>query len=236
MRTSKQTQEKTRLKLIHAGIVLMTQNGYAKTTMRDISKHAKLSDTTIYRYFPTKDALVLGYIHLRHEEAIAKAEKIKDWSKLTLQEKLHTYFETILEGFLPERDFIQEAFEISYRALLTNYQEIRALNTLFLDHIRHILRSAIQKKEIPEQPIETVIPHLILDAYLLIALYWAKDTSKGFTNTTQIIDMSTGIMTGLLRESTLQKTIDLGYFLFRNHLFAHFNFGKEGPLNAFYQR
>ncbi len=236
MRTNKQTQEKTKLKLIHTGIELMTRQGYAKTTMRDISKHAKLSDATIYRYFPTKETLVLAYIRLRHEEAIIKVNQLNSWHKLTLQEKLHTYFETILSGFLPEREFIQEAFEVSYRALLTNYREIRDLNALFLDQIRNILRTAIEMQEIPEQPIETIIPHLILDTYLMIALYWVKDTSADFTSTTQVIDMSTGIMTGLLKEATLQKTLDLGYFLFRNHLFSHFNLGKEGLFHAFTSR
>ncbi len=81
-----------------------------------------------------------------------------------------------------------------------------------------------------------MVPHLILDTYLMITLYWIKDTSKSFTNTTQVIDMATGIMTGLLKEATLQKTLDLGYFLFRNHLFSHFNFEKEGPFHGFYSR
>jgi AcrR family transcriptional regulator len=217
MKTSKSTQEQTRIRLITAGIDLMSQNGFTHTTMREISKKAKLSDATIYRYFPTKEDLVFGYFIWKHEEASAHLSTIKSWESYSLQEKLFTYFDTLLNSFLPHREFLKEALHITHRSAFGHYKDIQEIHQLFLDQVRSIIKSAIQKGEIPEQSVEKLTPRLIFDVYVLIALYWINDTSKGFSRTTHILDSVTGLIQGVLKENLIQKTLDLGTFLIKQH-------------------
>ncbi|MET1039046.1 MAG: helix-turn-helix domain-containing protein, partial [Aeromicrobium sp.] len=45
--------------MIATAMRLFLDAGYDATTMGDIADHAKVGESTLYRYFPTKDLLVL---------------------------------------------------------------------------------------------------------------------------------------------------------------------------------
>ena len=214
MKVSKKTQQKTRAKLIDTAIDLMIQKGYDKTTMREIARTAGVGDATIYNYFATKERIVWDYIRLRQEQALDALASIPDFDQFSLQEKIHTYFETILEGYLPDREFLPIAFKMTHQSFLTHSEEIKTLNTLFLDQIKTFLQTAIDNKEIPDQPIDTLIPHIVLDVYFVIILYWNKDTSDHFTQTTELIDLLLSILMGVLKQGLIPKGIELGTFFF----------------------
>ena len=233
MKISKKEQAKTRLKLIETAIDLMIQKGFEKTTMREIARKAKVGDATIYNYFPTKERIVWDYIKLRQEQVIQKLKAIPDFDAYTLQEKIHTYFETILEGYLPDREFLPIAFKMTHQSFLTHSAEIKSINVLFLDQVRTFLNDAIEKKEIPDQPIDTLIPHIVLDLYFIVILYWLKDTSEQFTQTTQLIDLLLNILMGVLNQGLISKCVDLGSFLLRHHLFSYVDtLLKDSPFST----
>jgi AcrR family transcriptional regulator len=233
MKISKKEQEKTRITLIETAIDLMIQKGFEKTTMREIARKAKVGDATIYNYFPTKERIVWRYIQLRQEQVIQKLESIAEFETFTLQEKIHTYFETILEGYLPDREFLPIAFKMTHQSFLTHSPELKEINALFLNQIRTFLSTAIEAKEIPDQPIETIIPHIVMDLYFIVVLYWSKDTSDEFTQTTQLLDLLLAILMGVLKQGLVSKCADLGSFLLRHHLFTHVEtLLKDNPLKA----
>jgi AcrR family transcriptional regulator len=221
MKKSKKDQEKTRLTLIEVAIDLMIQKGYEKTTMREIARTAKVGDATIYNYFSTKETIVWAYIQHKQEQAVKEINLISDFKSYTLQEKIQTYFETILEGYLPDREFLPIAFKMTHQSFLTHTAEIKKINTIFLTQVRIFLEDAIKKKEIPEQPIDTIVPYAILDLYFIIVLYWSKDNSDKFTQTTELIDLLGTILMGVLQQGLIAKAMNLGSFLLRHHLFSY---------------
>src|SRR2546430_9531180 len=50
----------TRQRLFDAAIGLMTERGYAATTLRDVAERAGVSAGLLYRYFPGKQSVVLA--------------------------------------------------------------------------------------------------------------------------------------------------------------------------------
>lgn len=50
----------TRQALQTAALRLFQQHGYAQTTVRDIAQHAGVTERTFFRYFPSKEDLVIG--------------------------------------------------------------------------------------------------------------------------------------------------------------------------------
>jgi AcrR family transcriptional regulator len=54
-----QNAERTRAHLIDVAIELFFTQGYEQTTMEQIAERADVGSTTLYRYFPTKDLLLL---------------------------------------------------------------------------------------------------------------------------------------------------------------------------------
>ncbi|MBT5953527.1 TetR/AcrR family transcriptional regulator [bacterium] len=233
MKTSKQQQEKTKIKIIETAINLFILKGFEKTTMREIAREATIGDATIYNYFSTKERIIWGYIELRQIQAIKNINDIADFNNYSLQEKIHIYFETILDGYLPDREFLPIAFKMTHQSFLTHSPDIKAINALFIDQIKLFLIDAIEKQEIPEQPIDTIIPHIILDLYFIVILYWTKDSSDKFNQTTQLIDLILNILMGVLKQGLISKVVDLGSFLFRHHLFTQIDsLFKDNPLNT----
>ncbi|MBB5319301.1 TetR/AcrR family transcriptional regulator [Tunturibacter empetritectus] len=85
--------KKTRKRILSEALQLFGRNGYEQTTMEAIAEAAEVSPSTLYRYFLTKDLILLdplvGYdliasfslhaVNLPVEEALAKA--ILEWAK-----------------------------------------------------------------------------------------------------------------------------------------------------------
>ncbi|WP_394941815.1 TetR/AcrR family transcriptional regulator [Psychromicrobium sp. YIM B11713] len=53
---------RTRQTILEVGFEFFTQKGYDRTTMEEIAEKADISLSTLYRYFPTKDLIVLDPI------------------------------------------------------------------------------------------------------------------------------------------------------------------------------
>lgn len=70
-----QNKLRTRNAIRQAAITLIAEQGYAKTTVEQIAEAAGVSHTTFFRYFPSKEQVVVGDEHL-HAEAHAIVESM----------------------------------------------------------------------------------------------------------------------------------------------------------------
>ena len=52
--------ERSRERIVTEAMTFFARNGYEETTMEQIAEAADLSPSTLYRYFPTKDSIVLA--------------------------------------------------------------------------------------------------------------------------------------------------------------------------------
>jgi AcrR family transcriptional regulator len=86
--------EKTRKRILSEALRLFKRNGYDRTTMEAVAEAAEIAPRTLYRYFASKDVILLGpltvnpdfsAVFARHafnhpvEEALAEA--ILEWAK-----------------------------------------------------------------------------------------------------------------------------------------------------------
>jgi AcrR family transcriptional regulator len=51
--------QRNRERIVSEGLALFGRNGYEQTTMEAIAERAEVSPSTLYRYFPSKDTIVL---------------------------------------------------------------------------------------------------------------------------------------------------------------------------------
>ena len=221
MKKSKKDQEKIKIKLIETAIDIMIQKGYEKATMREIARAAGVGDATIYNYFSCKHNIIWAYIMLRQQQAVTVIDGISDFKTFSLQEKLHTYFDTILNGYLPDREFLPIVFKLTHHSYMSHNKELKAVNDLFKHQLRTFLQDAIDSNEIPEQPIDTLIPNLLLDLYFIIIFYWMNDHSEHFNKTTELMDLLLGFAISVLKQGLIGKFMDIGSFLFRQHVFNY---------------
>jgi AcrR family transcriptional regulator len=68
--------QQSRESLYRTAIELMTERGYDRTTLRDIAQRAGVSPALLYRYFPSKRAVVLDLYQRLSAEYAARATRM----------------------------------------------------------------------------------------------------------------------------------------------------------------
>ena len=218
MKVSQKEKQKTRLKLIQAAVDVITKKGFKAATMREIAELGGVSGATIYNYFTTKEKILLAYFEEKQRETIKVLKGIEDFHTYTLQEQLQTLIEHKLEQFLPDREFVQIAFERAFRTAFSSMNEMLEGREQFVDTVRELLDIAVESGEIPDQPYSDVIPELIMDLYLGLVYYWLKDDSENFDCTTQLVDKSLNLVASVLQSGIVGKVADILAFFFRHHI------------------
>lgn len=218
MRISKSQTEKNRRLLIQAAVDLMPSQGFEHTTMKQIARAAELGDATIYKYFPTKEKLVLAYFELAAADALAQIAKTKGLNSFTLQERLQLLIDALLEQFLPNREFVALAHKLVSGAPTMLMGDDLPGKSLLKQSFADMLEQAEDKGEIAPCGFKPSLAALLADAVYAVTTYWLHDDSEEFANTTQMVDLSLGLLVLTLQSGVINKALDLGGFLLRSQL------------------
>ena len=154
----------TRARIMEAAETLFRRLGYAKTAVADIASELDMSPANIYRFFPSKTAIVQAMCQrclLELEEkvwAIARSRGSAAQRLERLQLEIFAYHK---ENLLEEEkvsDIVQVAMEESWAAIMAHKEVIRTALEL-------ILRDGIDAGEFePVDPRETSM--LLMRAYV----------------------------------------------------------------------
>jgi len=227
MKINKEQKQKNRNKIILSAVDLVTSKGLKSATMREIARQAGLGDATIYNYFPTKEAIVYGYYEDKFDGVIKQLKQIKDFNEYTFDEQLQTFFETILELFLPDREFLEKTFKTTFFALSQHYSRIRPIKEKFMAIVEDIFTAAIEVDEIPDQVFREMTIQFFWEYYIGIVIYWLKDDTDQFEGTTVLIDKSIDLACTSIKAGIGNKIFDMSIFLFKNHVLSRMNFIKD---------
>jgi AcrR family transcriptional regulator len=99
--------------LLNVATVLFRENGYNKTTVRQLAKDAGIKSGSIFHYFDTKEEILYAVIE---RVAITLRDIMKERlaETKTSKEKVYTLIRTSLE-FAFEDQQIADAYSVSYR-------------------------------------------------------------------------------------------------------------------------
>ncbi|MCW5950867.1 MAG: TetR family transcriptional regulator [Propionibacteriaceae bacterium] len=92
--------EQTRARILAAALALFERQGYRATTVAQIADAAGITSMTFFRYFPTKDAVILTD---PYDPLIAEAVTAQPLELLPL-ERVRRGFLTALDGITPSED------------------------------------------------------------------------------------------------------------------------------------
>ncbi|ATD59759.1 MAG: TetR family transcriptional regulator [Janthinobacterium svalbardensis] len=218
MRTSKAQQAKNHRLIIQTAVDLMTQHGFEGTTMKQIARAADVGDATIYKYFPTKEKLVTAYFQQAIADAVAQADKTQGQNEFSLQERLQLVVESLLEGLLADREFVGLARGMVERAPTLLLGEQLPGKPLLQKTFLQMLEQAETTGEIAPCGFKPSLSGLLADYVYGVIAYWLRDTSDQFSNTTQMVDLSLGVLVLALRSGLVDKLLELGGFMVRSQL------------------
>ena len=218
MRTTKAQQAQNHRLIIQTAVDLMTQHGFEGTTMKQIARAANLGDATIYKYFPTKEKLVSAYFEQAIGDALLQVGETPGLQDFSLQESLQLLIESLLEIMLADREFVGLARGLVARAptLLLGEQlpGKPALQAAFIQ----MLERAEASGEIVPCGFKPSLAGLLADYVYAIVAYWLRDTTEGFANTTQMVDLSLGVLVLALKSGLVDKLLELGGFVLRSQM------------------
>jgi AcrR family transcriptional regulator len=227
MKISKEQKKINRENIIAAAVDLITQKNLKTATMREVARSAGVGDATIYNYFPTKESIVYGYYEDKFDQVMETLKKIADFHHYSFQEQLQAFFETTLELFLADREFLGKTFKKTFFTLSQHYSRIRPIKDKFIMMIDDIFTNAVDAGEIPDQVFRELTMQMFWEYYIGIVIYWLKDDSEHFESTSILIDKSIDLACSAIRAGIGNKIFDMGIFLFKNHVLSRMGMIKD---------
>jgi AcrR family transcriptional regulator len=218
MRTTKSQQAKSRRAVIDAAVDLMTQHGFEATTMKQIARAANLGDATIYKYFPSKEKLVLGYFEQAIADAVLQFQKTKGQEGFTLHERMQLLVDSLLEILLADREFVAVARTLVERAPVLLLGDELPGKPMLKEAFLQMLSQAESAGEIVPCGFKPSLAGLMADYVYGVMAYWLRDESDAFGDTTQLVDLSLGVLVLTLRSGLVDKLLELGGFVLRSQL------------------
>lgn len=231
MKISKEQKSENRRVIIRSAVEIMSEKGFKSSTMRQIAKAAGVGDATIYNYFATKEAILFGYYEDHMVGCIQALKDLENFHTFTLQEQLQTLFETSLDHYLADREFVAETFRLVLLRGSRDLARVKPIRTAFLSAVNDMLAAAAEVGEIPEPVFQDLTCQLFLDAYIGVVHYWQHDTSQGFSDTSALIDRGLDLACAMLKAGIANKIFDFTVFMFKTHVLNHLDLFLE-PLKA----
>ena len=218
MKTTRQQQDATRRQIVASAVDLMTRQGFDGTTMKDIARAASIGDATIYKYFPTKDRIVLGYLDEVVHQALADTLQTPGLTGYNLQEKLQRLTDAVLERLLADREFVAQVRGLARRSPLSMLAEPLAARKSLREAVTSFLEAAEASGEIEPCDFKGLAGGLYTDYLAGVVTYWLADTSDEFADTTQLVDLSLGVLVQALRGGLVNRVLQLGGFVLRSQM------------------
>ena len=230
MKISKEQKLETQRKIVSAAADLFVLNGFDNTTMKQIAREAGVGDATIYKYFANKDKLILGFYDTRGADALAEYRNTDDLESFTFAEKLQLLVATFLEQLMADREFVELSLKQIIKSLITLLKDELEVAKSYKQELTTLLSNLDHDEAYPDIPMQGMLATLLTDYILGITFYWMKDDSKEFSNTTQLTDLSIGIIDSVLKSGFINKAIDMAGFIIKTHLLRGLSSGG-GLLN-----
>ncbi|NUR95638.1 MAG: TetR/AcrR family transcriptional regulator [Kribbellaceae bacterium] len=105
-------RERTRRLIADKAFELFSDHGFGRTTVEQIAAAAEVGPSTLYRYFPTKEGLVLEFV----DDCLADAVRwFGEQPALDLGDGLRTVIERVLEQLESNPERVRAVFDLAER-------------------------------------------------------------------------------------------------------------------------
>ena len=194
--------EETSLKILEAALTLFREEGFDKTTMRDIAAKAGVATGAAYYYYPSKEAIVMEFYQRSCADTQPKIEAAMEQAR-GLEARLRELIRVKLIHFAPNRGVL--------RALLRNgadpayplspfSPETAAIREIDIAWFRRILVDCGIR--IPRD-LEPQLPGVLWLFQMGVIFFWVIDDSPNQARTTQLLEFAAKSVAALIRVSAL---------------------------------
>jgi AcrR family transcriptional regulator len=211
-----------RQRLYDTAIQLIGERGFDNTTLRDVATRANVSVGLLYRYFPSKQAVVLAlYDQLSAEQAArASAMPRGRW-----RERFLFTLETSLTILRPHRQTLSALIPM----LVSNAPDGLFSNTTAFsrERVQRIYQDAVVgASDAPRDEVAAALGRLLYLTHLAVVLWWLLDKSPQQRATRALVRLMSGALPAAAMTLRLPKVST--FILTGDRLFQDALIGEPG--------
>ena len=124
----------------------------------------------------------------------------------------------MLERLLADREFVAQVRGLARRSPLSMLAEPLAARQSLREAVASFLEAAEASGEIEPCDFKGLAGSLYTDYLAGVVTYWLADTSDEFADTTQLVDLSLGVLVQALRGGLVNRVLQLGGFVLRSQM------------------
>ena len=124
----------------------------------------------------------------------------------------------MLERLLADREFVDPVRGLARRSPLSMLAEPLAARQSLREAVASFLEAAEASGEIEPCDFKGLAGSLYTDYLAGVVSYWLADTSDEFADTTQLVDLSLGVLVQALRGGLVNRVLQLGGFVLRSQM------------------
>lgn len=186
MRITQEAKEKNRKNILKTAAALFNEQGYEKTTTRDISRVCGLAKGTLFNYFPSKETLAMTMVAEAMEAGRQSYLKRKGEEE-SLGEELFLFVASELRSLQPFRAYIGPVLESSM-SVFSKHSTCPAGEQARLSHLQTI-RTILAHHDY-QLDHDSIAVILYWSLYLGVLAHWSMDISKKQQATLALLDYS----------------------------------------------
>lgn len=197
--------EATKARLYETAIELIAECGYEAATLREVAERAAVSPGLLYRYFPSKRALVLA---LYDELSIRFAERAAAMPKGRWQDRFLFALRLSLEVLWPHRETLRALVPV----IVGDGEEgLFAAGTRFSrERVEGVFQDAVLgAADAPKEPLTGSLGRLLYLTHLGVILWWLLDRSAGQKATKGLMALLAKVLPSLALALRLPVVKDL---------------------------
>ena len=168
-------QAERREKIVAVALSLMAENGFQKTSMREIAVLANMGKSSLYDFFKTKDEIVVYAVEKEIEETIKKVHRIiADESspeqclrKIMLNHLgVPKQYRTVLMWLNTESDYLEEDYRNRLKTARYAYQDI----------IKSVIKNGV-KSGVFRKTNADLMTHLLINS-IISSIYTSRPSAS----------------------------------------------------------
>ena len=194
MKVTRETRERTRLRILDSARKLFADKGFEASTTRAIAAAAGIAAGTLFNYFRGKEELGLALL----SRAVDAAEGEFRASLLggeSLEEQLFLLVAIQLRHLQPARAWLGEVLEAGLSPLRADADADQGFRGRHLELVDRLLA-----EHVPSDRDAWLDRHLYWTLYLGVLSFWARDDSDQQEASLAFLDRSTRLFCHALRE------------------------------------
>jgi AcrR family transcriptional regulator len=206
--------EETRERLYDAAIALIAERGFEAATLRDVAARAGVSAGLLYRYFPSKRAVVLALYDDLSAQCVARAGAMPAGS---WRDRFAFALDLSLQVLRPHRQALTSLIPV---LVGTGDEGLFSPAVAFSrERVQELFRGAVEgARDAPRGEVAAALGRLLYLAHLAVLLWWLLDRSASQRATTGLVRLIRRALPALTWGLKLKAVRDV--ILEGNELFA----------------